>query len=209
MPALWHVEMLCQLNIHMKNNKGYYSWIHSMKNAAMESHSNGQRMLNEAREDDYDPEVAARLAALRAASAAEIEELKRASAQKETEQRSEIMRGRLSPVSTGGESAKKEAKAHERAMKKSGLSKDVKPAGDLTGDGVADAQDVAVDASNNVMGDEMADIAAEYADEMMGAGHGPLSVKFTEENEDESNEEEIPEIRIESVNQKISRFFKG
>jgi len=34
----------------MKNNKGYYSWIHSMKNAAMESHFNGQKMINEAKE---------------------------------------------------------------------------------------------------------------------------------------------------------------
>ena len=41
--------MLCQLNIHMKNNKGYYNWIHSMKNAAMESHFNGQKMLTEAK----------------------------------------------------------------------------------------------------------------------------------------------------------------
>lgn len=31
----------------MKNNKGYYSWIHSMKNAAMESHFKGQQMINE------------------------------------------------------------------------------------------------------------------------------------------------------------------
>lgn len=34
----------------MKNNKGYYSWIHSMKNAAMESHFIGQQKLNEAKE---------------------------------------------------------------------------------------------------------------------------------------------------------------
>lgn len=34
----------------MKNNKGYYSWIHSMKNAAMESHFKGKQMINEAKE---------------------------------------------------------------------------------------------------------------------------------------------------------------
>ncbi len=202
--------MLCQLNIHMKNNKGYYSWIHSMKNAAMESHFNGQKMLKEAREDDYDPEVAARIAALRSGRASEIEALRQRTAEIEAAQRAEIMSGRISPVSAGGESAKKEAKAHARAMKKSGLSKDVKPADDLTGDGVADAQDVAVDASNNVMGDEEADYAAEFADEMQGAGQGALSIRFKQEGEKESEkEEEIPQIRIESVNQKISRFFKG
>jgi hypothetical protein len=31
----------------MKNNKGYYSWIHSMKNAAMESHFKGRQIINE------------------------------------------------------------------------------------------------------------------------------------------------------------------
>jgi hypothetical protein len=200
--------MLCQLNIHMKNNKGYYSWIHSMKNAAMESHFNGQRMLKEAREDDYDPEVAARIAALRSGRASEMEAHRQRTAEIEAAQRAEIMSGRISPVSAGGESAKKEAKAHARAMKKSGLSKDVKPAGDLNGDGIASAQDVRIDTTDNVMGNEEADMSAEFADEMMGAGHGPLGIRFEVEGKPQK-EEENQEIRIESVNQKISRFFKG
>ncbi len=33
----------------MKNNKGYYSWIHSLKQAAMQSHTKGAEMLSEAR----------------------------------------------------------------------------------------------------------------------------------------------------------------
>ena len=34
----------------MKNNKGYYSWIHSLNEAAINSHQIGQRMINEAKE---------------------------------------------------------------------------------------------------------------------------------------------------------------
>lgn len=34
----------------MKNNKGYYSWIHSLNEAALNSHQRGQRMINEAKE---------------------------------------------------------------------------------------------------------------------------------------------------------------
>jgi hypothetical protein len=33
----------------MKNNKGYYSWIHSINNAALQSQFKGQKMLNEAK----------------------------------------------------------------------------------------------------------------------------------------------------------------
>ena len=34
----------------MKNNKGYYGWIHSLNQAAMQSQQNGFRMINEANE---------------------------------------------------------------------------------------------------------------------------------------------------------------
>lgn len=34
----------------MKNNQGYYSWIHSLKAASMESHFKGKKMLQEAKE---------------------------------------------------------------------------------------------------------------------------------------------------------------
>jgi hypothetical protein len=33
----------------MKNNKGYYGWIHSLNQAAMQSQQNGFRMINEAK----------------------------------------------------------------------------------------------------------------------------------------------------------------
>lgn len=47
MAVLYISEIGCQLNNIMKNNKGYYGWIHSMKNAAMESQFKAQQMLNE------------------------------------------------------------------------------------------------------------------------------------------------------------------
>ena len=48
MNTVYIVEKGCQLNIHMKNNKGYYSWIHSLNEAAVKSQINGFEMLNEA-----------------------------------------------------------------------------------------------------------------------------------------------------------------
>jgi hypothetical protein len=42
---------MSNLNIFMKNNKGYYSWIHSLKNAAIQSQQKGFEMLKEAREE--------------------------------------------------------------------------------------------------------------------------------------------------------------
>lgn len=41
----------------MKNNKGYYSWIHSLKNAAMQSQHKGFEMLKEAREMGGDEDL--------------------------------------------------------------------------------------------------------------------------------------------------------
>jgi hypothetical protein len=38
---------MSNLNIFMKNNKGYYHWIHSLKSAAIDSFSKGQEMLQE------------------------------------------------------------------------------------------------------------------------------------------------------------------
>lgn len=48
MTTVYIVEKGCQLNIHMKNNKGYYSWIHSLNEAAVKSQIKGFEMLNEA-----------------------------------------------------------------------------------------------------------------------------------------------------------------
>lgn len=47
----------------MNKNKGYYSWIHSLKNAAMQSQQKGFEMLKEAREMGGDEELKARLKA--------------------------------------------------------------------------------------------------------------------------------------------------
>lgn len=45
----------------MNKNQGYYSWIHSLKNAAMQSQQKGFEMLKEAREMGKDEELQARL----------------------------------------------------------------------------------------------------------------------------------------------------
>lgn len=48
----------------MKNNKGYYSWIHAMKNAAMESQFKGHKMLNEQIDPNWRPDFKAVAGAL-------------------------------------------------------------------------------------------------------------------------------------------------
>jgi len=47
----------------MKNIKGYYSWIHSLNNAAIESQNKAFKMLNEAREGGKDVDLQAQLRA--------------------------------------------------------------------------------------------------------------------------------------------------
>jgi hypothetical protein len=48
---------MSNLNIFMKNIKGYYSWIHSLKNAAIQSQQKGFQMLKEAKEMGGDEEL--------------------------------------------------------------------------------------------------------------------------------------------------------
>lgn len=44
---------MSSLNIFMKNNKGYYSWIHALKEAALISQKKGYEMLNEQYKPDF------------------------------------------------------------------------------------------------------------------------------------------------------------
>ena len=43
--------MPCQLNIHMKNNKGYYNWIHTLNHAALDVQKNHAKLLRESGEE--------------------------------------------------------------------------------------------------------------------------------------------------------------
>ena len=52
---------MSNLNNFMKNNKGYYSWIHSLNRAAVESQILGAKMLKEQREEGADEDLIARL----------------------------------------------------------------------------------------------------------------------------------------------------
>ena len=250
----------------MKNNKGYYSWIHSMKNAAMESHFNGHKMLNESKNkinddsdpaDKYDPKIAAEIARSRQGKASELASELERSKRAEAAQRAEAMRPLSLDVEGDEELPDVGVQAHRRAMRK-----DLEVE-DLNGDGIKDAQDVVADTEDGVMGNRLpagipkaqwhaaratgnlqgygetpglhqrlrdlrtalnmrelgqhgelsqyhrallsahdealrnsqrdaeGDLAAEHADEMLGAGHGPLGVRF------------------ESVTQKISRMLNG
>ena len=77
----------------MKNNKGYYSWIHSLNRAGLQAQRNGFNMLNEAKKagrpssapsDDsdlqYDPTIHAQIAAEKKASGEELSNERRRAA---------------------------------------------------------------------------------------------------------------------------------
>ena len=119
----------------MKNNKGYYSWIHSMKQAAMESHFKGRKMLSEQKEksEEYFKEVGKAL--VRPGEAPVVhpdypEEASMTSAQTYEKIKAEKM-----------------ARGEGRNLKRTrGGENDVVPAGD--------ANAVHADAQDGVMGDE-------------------------------------------------------
>ncbi len=141
----------------MKNNKGYYSWIHSMKNAALESHFKGREMINEAKkrtddnsdsEDRYDPKIAAELAKLRQERAGQFTSELERSRRAEEAQKAEAMRPLSLDVEGAEELPDVGIQAHRRAMRKDlGVE-------DLNGDGVKDANDVVADGQDGVMGNQ-------------------------------------------------------
>jgi hypothetical protein len=47
MIPIYHVESFSQLNIHMKNNKGYYHWIHSLNSVVSGNQIRAQKILTE------------------------------------------------------------------------------------------------------------------------------------------------------------------
>ena len=204
----------------MKNNKGYYSWIHSMKSAAVESHMKGQQMLNEekAKKIAFDPTkfAAGMPKGPVAHGKPEVDPaVVRAAAQvlsvEPTTPHSISLAG-----GDSGEYANIRKMKHAEKLAQIAQSQgpvDAKPAGD--------ANDVAVDAEDGVMADpdtkppyfawahkEEAPIMSKEDEEKM--------IQDWEEEEHESKEEarhwsdysgRTGEVRTESVNQKISKFL--
>jgi hypothetical protein len=123
----------------MKNTKGYYSWIHSLKAASVEAHFKGKVMLEESMQLGINPA-----------------DLQRAQQELMT---SSDGPGRppkgphIDPKFAGDvKKTSAEIYAEILAAKK---AKDAMPTQvDMTGDGKVDALDVAVDARDNNIGDE-------------------------------------------------------
>lgn len=240
----------------MKNNKGYYSWIHSMKNAAMESHFKGKQMINEATETERITKETMKRAGGDFDTYQEILRAKQEAAARELPKERTV-----DDLGSQGPSRGPIA-ADAYAMARSGMgSNNLEPV-DVDGDGDADAKDVEADgrdwkmnhtgierkpfskaarlsaeqpakygegknlrqrlqdlataldmrergqheelsqyhkgllglhdtAIRDLEKNRKADMSAEHAEEMLGAGHGPLGLRF------------------ESVSQKISRLLNG
>ncbi len=203
----------------MKNNKGYYSWIHSMKQAAMESHLNGRKMLSEQKErgEEYFKEIGKALVRPGEASVVHPDYPEEAS---------------MSPAEIYQKiKAEKMARGEGRNLKRiRGGENDIVPAGD--------ANEVHADAQDGVMGDEgdegepitlgsvkpsakpgkTSPIAARARIEAGHAIPGDQDIADAEDKDEQEppfKYEEIitPEghrihMPMESVNDKINRFLK-
>jgi len=211
----------------MKNNKGYYSWIHSMKNAAMESHFKGRKMINESMSDEeYEKLPQAeriRLAGgdadlflqMQAAKEAKRKKPLERSAKEEIARKQEIMSPRAKRLREL-EDSEDERAADAAAMRSlQPKDKDLEPAGDLNADGMANAQDVAIDAANNVMGDQEPSESPEDADywrrTMMPDEHTVIHESISEmifKMLGESSEEDEEHITTETHKRK-TRLRKG
>ena len=147
----------------MKNNKGYYSWIHSLNRAAIQSQQNGQRMINE--QNNLGPITPTSMAQaggdyseyLKLLAQKRSEEAAKKSAQRpalaasrraEKAQRAEAQQPVNMSVEGDVEDPSLEARADAWAS-----GRDMKPT-DTDMNGVVDAQDVVADAQDGVMGNQ-------------------------------------------------------
>ncbi len=214
----------------MKNNKGYYSWIHSMKQAAVESHLKGHKMLSEQKEksEEYFKEVGKAL--VRPGEAPVVHPDYPEEASMTSAQTYEKIK------------AEKVARGEERNLKRTrGEKNDVVPSGD--------ANAVRVDAQDGIMGDEGTDdswlSASKYQEKPITLSSvkpstkpgktSPIAARARVEagfplpgdqdivDDEDKNEQEPPErttevsdeygnliaMPMESLNHKINKFLHG
>lgn len=198
----------------MTNNKGYYSWIHSMNKAAIDAQIKGREMLSEAakkvrsgyaatsgsmgagtaretspgmaqdpRHQDFDPQ-----GQLTPGERARYEDIHR----KKIRQRKGDSRQRYSTgLETPEESPVDPGMMGRYPSLERGFAKDLKVVGDLDDNGQINAQDVRMDAADNVMGNE--------TPEETSARHAAMEAEY--EAGKEAEEESIEGI--------IDRMMRG
>lgn len=141
----------------MKNNKGYYSWIHSLNAASIDAHLKGKKMLAEQKQRKQNlMEEGLRPSGYEGASAMFAKE-----------RPADVLVRKQDVGQTSDEiykklRAEKEALGDLHKLSPEGiaavnqlLSKNLQPTDvDVTGNGVADANDVRADAQNGIMGDQ-------------------------------------------------------
>jgi hypothetical protein len=175
----------------MKNNKGYYNWIHSMKNAAMESHLKGCEMINEANEKKDVSKTTPKTIKTAGGDPSVYVEIRRA---KHAEKLKQLKDMKPTDVDGSGyvDAFDVEEKNAEDAA--DGVQ-DTKVGPNFTNPIAAQAR---IETGNAVSGDEK--LAAKLSDE-----------EHDEEDEDYWRREMMPSehtVMGESVNQKISRMLK-
>jgi hypothetical protein len=198
----------------MKNNKGYYSWIHSLNRAGLESQKRGFKILNEAKRGrpSQFPEDLSDLK-YDAAEHAKIAAEKRSAGEELSNDRRRAAIGKASPINLDpnlfdGPDSGYEGNAPEVARGQREAELDFED--DDWKKEMEDAAAIRAHAMKNranwyAKQDAAAEEdAAEFEDEMRGAGHGSISLGSGKHPYKPENEH-LPE----SVSQKINRMLNG
>jgi hypothetical protein len=182
----------------MKNNKGYYGWIHSLNQAGLQAQQNGARMINEAKagrpskfpadlsDFQYDPNVHQEIAAEKKAAGTELSDIKRS----RTQLANQVNTVNLAPIGN----ANAERIQHDEV----GEMLDTEDI--LDSDEAEEASDAAA-----IRASALANKARREAEED--------TMKAAQEPEEDEYRYEVPSAAWktfkESVSQKINRILRG
>jgi hypothetical protein len=193
-------------------NKGYYSWIHAINQAGLQAQQRGAELLKEAKKAgrsakpftiEYDPKAHAEIGAQKIAQGEEAANIKRSQTQLANLGRPV----NLAPI--GDANAERMQHDEIPEILDTSNAEDSDEA-DFLLQGKQAREILAIAKENQAARwakeDEESDMeaAADFADEMTGAGHGPLS-RGAGRHPYRPTSEQLPE----SVSQKIKRILKG
>jgi hypothetical protein len=199
----------------MKNNKGYYGWIHSLNQAGLQAQQNGRNMLNEAKGRPAKPDTVQRDSEAEAQINAQIlaQGDERTNIKRRTTQLSNFGKpANLEPIGDANDEADQHDEVGEMLDTSNIEDSDLadfflqaKQASAIRKDAEINqkARLAEIDKKKKARA-AYDETSAEFADEMTGAGQGPLS-RGAGLHPYAPNFEQLPE----SVFQKINRILRG
>jgi hypothetical protein len=138
---------MSSLNNFMKNNKGYYQWIHSLKAASVEAHFKGRAMLEESLQSGLGKGKPVGV------NPADLEKAHQ-ELMTSTDGPGRPPKGPHIDPKFAGDVKKTSAQIYAEILAAKKAKDSMPTQVDMTGDGKVDAQDVAADAKDNNIEDE-------------------------------------------------------